>query len=480
MNLEFFGAAGEVTGSCHILTVNGQRVLLDCGLIQGGRKAEKRNRDPFPFAASEIAATVLSHAHIDHSGRLPLLVKRGFKGTIHTHNASRDLCNILLQDSASLGERDAERKNRRRERSGKKLVSPLYTMADAEAAVKAMRGYRYHEPVEVVPGVTVEFHDAGHIMGSCIVDVRARENGVEKRLIFSGDLGQYDTPILRDPEAIDSADLVLMESTYGGRVHRGREQTIQEIGEIVAGEQQRRGNLLIPAFAVGRSQELLYTLGKHYDEWDVGRWQIFLDSPLAIEASKIYWDYPHLYDEEATRLRKDNNQMPPLPNLTLSKSPDQSRAINRLNGGAIVIAGSGMCTGGRILHHLKHNLWRPQTQVMIVGYQAVGSLGRRLVERRPTVRIHGETIKVNAKIHTVGGLSAHGDEDDLARWYSSMKNRPPVFLVHGEKEAAHKLKDKLHKEFGSDVTLSDPGMVLDLTSMQLTSPGHPLDERETR
>ncbi len=474
MNLEFFGAAGEVTGSCHILSANGHRILLDCGMIQGGRKAEKRNRDAFPFAARNIDATVLSHAHIDHSGRLPLLVQRGFNGPIHTHNASRDLCNVLLRDSAGLGERDAERENRRRLRRGKKPIKPLYTSADAMAAVKAMVGHRYNTTIDVLPGIQVTFHDAGHIMGSCIVEVVATENDITRRVVFSGDLGQYDTPILRDPAPLPHADVVLMESTYGGRLHRDRAQTVAEIGEIVAGEQRRRGNILIPAFAVGRSQELLYMLGKHYDEWDVGRWQIFLDSPMAIEASQTYWDYPHLYDDEATKLRADSNQMPPLPNLTLSKSADQSRAINRMNGGAIVLAGSGMCNGGRILHHFKHNLWRPECQVMFVGYQARGSLGRRLVDGKSTIKIHRETIKVAAKIHTVGGMSAHGDEQDLATWYSHFKNRPPVYLVHGEKRSARRLATKLKSDFGTQVTLTDPGMVLDLASMKVQDPGVPL------
>ncbi len=477
MNLEFFGAAGEVTGSCHILSANGHRILLDCGMIQGGRKAEKRNGDPFPFNASDIDATVLSHAHIDHSGRLPLLVQRGFTGPIHTHNASLDLCNILLRDSAGIGERDAERENRRRERRGKAPIQPLYSRTDAERAVKAMVGHRYKTTFDVLPGIKVTFHDAGHIMGSCIVEVVATENDVTRRVVFSGDLGQYDTPILRDPAPVPHADVVLMESTYGGRRHRDRAETIAEIGEIVSGEQRRHGNILIPAFAVGRSQELLYMLGKYYNDWDVGRWQIFLDSPLAIEASKIYWDYPHLYDDEATKLRKGSDQMPPLPNLTLSKSADQSRAINRLNGGAIVLAGSGMCNGGRILHHFKHNLWRPETQVLFVGYQANGSLGRRLVDGKSKIKIHGETIKVAAKIHTVGGMSAHGDEQDLANWYSNFENRPPVFLVHGEKKSSRKLATKLAEDFGTKVTLSDPGMVLDLASMALTDAGTPLADR---
>jgi metallo-beta-lactamase family protein len=257
-----------------------------------------------------------------------------------------------------------------------------------------------------VKGVKVRFLDAGHILGSCAVEVFADEGGVERKIVFSGDLGQYDTPILRDPDPIDRADVVLMESTYGGRRHRDREQTVAELGDILTSARSRQGNILIPAFSIGRSQEIMYQLGKHYEEWGLSRFRIFLDSPMAIEASKVYWENTQLYDEEATRLRLENGGMPLLPNLTLSRSPDDSMAINRIRSGAIVIAGSGMCNGGRIIHHLKHNLDREETQVLITGYQAFGSLGRRLVNREETVRIHGRTIPVRASIHTVGGLSA--------------------------------------------------------------------------
>ncbi len=474
MNIEFFGAAGEVTGSCHILTVNNHRILLDCGMIQGGKKAEARNRDPFPFEASAIDAVVLSHAHIDHSGRLPLLVKRGFTGPIWTHRASQALCHILLEDSARLGEQDTDRKNRKRRRQGKEPLHPLYTSADAAAALRLTRGLRYREPEEILPGVTVTFRDAGHILGSCVVEIRATEKGETRTIVFSGDLGQYDTPILKDPEALTHADVVLMESTYGGRQHRDREHTVTELGEIIKLAKSTGGNIIIPAFAVGRSQELLYLFGRHYDEWNMGEWKIFLDSPMAIEASEIYWDHPHLYDDEATKLRKGARDMPPLKNLTLSKSADDSRRINQIKGGAIILAGSGMCSGGRILHHLKHNVWRKRNHVVFVGYQAKGSLGRRLVEKRPYIRIHGDNIKVAAHVHTVGGLSAHGDELDLARWYSSFESTPPVYLVHGEKRSARKLKQKFADDFGASVTLTDPGMTLDLIKNKLTSKGVPL------
>ncbi len=458
MKLEFFGAAAEVTGSCHVLHIGGYKVLLDCGLIQGSRKDEARNRDPFPFEASKIDAVVLSHAHLDHCGRLPLLVKRGFKGPIYAQEASCELVAILLADAAHLAERDAEYQTRK---TGKK-VKPLYTFAEGEHVIRQLQPRKYREVFEVVNGVKVRFRDAGHILGSCSVEAWLKDNDRESKIVFSGDLGQYDTPILKDPEPIDHADVVLMESTYGGRRHREREETMAELGEILTSERSRRGNILIPAFSIGRSQEIMYQLGKHYDEWNLERFQIFLDSPMAIEASKVYWENTGLYDEEATRLRQENGGMPLLPNLKLSRRPEESMEINRIRSGAIVIAGSGMCNGGRIIHHLKYNLEREETQVLITGYQAIGSLGRRLVNGEKTVRIHGRTIPVRATIHTVGGLSAHGDQDDLARWYECMENRPPVYLVHGEVEAQEDFKTYLSARNGAKVHLPKPGDFLKL------------------
>ena len=466
MHLELFGAAGEVTGSCHILHVGGRRVLLDCGMIQGGRKAEARNRDPFPFTPAEVDAVVLSHAHIDHSGRLPLLVKRGFNGPIYAHPATRDFGWIMLKDSASLGERDAENENRKRARKGLKRIEALYNEADAEQACMQMQAVPYGQAQQVVPGVEITFRDAGHIMGSCIVEVAIEENGVKRKLVFSGDLGQYGTPILNDPESIAEADLVMMESTYGGRQHRDRAETIAEIAEIIAEADHHRGNVMIPAFAVGRSQELLYQFSKHYDDWQLGRWKIYLDSPMAIEATDVYRRYPQLYDVEATRLHERSQQARLLPNLGMSRSADESRRINQIESGVIVIAGSGMCTGGRILHHFKHNLWRPECQVIIVGYQARGSLGRRLVDGHDYVRIHHETIKVRAKIHTVGGLSAHGDQADMIRWYEGFASRPPVCLVHGEPDAAEAFSERLTRSDAAWVQRSRPGLKIDLDNLK--------------
>ncbi len=464
MELEFFGAAGEVTGSCHIVRAAGKVVLLDCGMIQGGSDASERNRLPFPFDARAIDAVVLSHAHIDHCGRLPLLVKRGYRGPVFTNPACRDLLPILLNDSAQLAERDAERTNRHRE-SGARLAEPLYTVDDVARALERIRPLAYDERHALLPGFTVRFRDAGHIMGSASVELWMESSGTRRKLLFSGDLGQYESPILLDPHRFERADIVLMESTYGNRMHRERDDTEQEFGAILAAAARDRGNVIVPAFAIGRSQELLYMLAKNFAAWKLERWKIFLDSPMAIEASKIYWKYPDRYDHDAARLRREFQSMPPLPNLALTRTSDESRAINATRSGAIIIAGSGMCNGGRILHHLKHNLGRAECHVVIAGFQAPGTLGRLLVDRAPTVSIHGEQIRVAAAVHTLGGLSAHGDQGDLLRWYGSMAPRPPVYLVHGEVEAAEGLAVELRK-LGTVATVTRPGLKVDLAALQ--------------
>ncbi len=463
MQLEFFGAAGEVTGSCHILRVGGAQVLLDCGMVQGGRDAPARNRLPFPFDAARIDAVVLSHAHVDHCGRLPLLVQRGFRGPIYTNTACADLVPILLRDSAHLALREAERDNRGLP-AGAKPAAPLFDLADVEQTLRRLRPIAYDTPLEVVPGVTVRVRDAGHIMGSSSVELWAAESGVRRKLVFSGDLGQYDTPILKDPWRFESADLVLMESTYGNRRHRGRDDTERELGAILAQAARDGGNVIVPAFAIGRSQELLYLLASNYGRWHLERWHIFLDSPMAIAASRVYWKHPDRYDEEAARLRAGFRGMPPLPNLHLCETPEESRAINNVRGGAIIIAGSGMANGGRILHHLKHNLERPECHVVIVGFQAPGTLGRRLVDREPEVFIHGRRLRCASQVHTLGGLSAHGDQADLLRWYGSFTPRPPVYLVHGEVPAAEALAGKL-RELGAQATVTSPGMRIELENL---------------
>jgi len=462
MQLEFFGAAGEVTGSCHILTVGGRRLLLDCGMIQGGAASDERNRAAFPFDAAQVDAVILSHAHIDHCGRLPLLRNRGFRGPVYANPACRDLVRILLADGATMAERDAERENRRRKKSGDaRRVEPLYTLEEAQAVLQLFRTVRYGHAMEVLPGVELVFRDAGHILGSASVWLRLNEGALERRLVFSGDVGQFDSPILCDPETGPGADLVLMESTYGDRRHRDRDATREEFGSILRAARDDGGNVLIPSFAVGRSQEILYELATHFEAWGLADWQIFLDSPMAIEATEVYWKHANLFDEEAQQWHARSRSLPPLPNLKLSRTADESMAINKIPHGAIVIAGSGMCTGGRIVHHLKHNLGRPECDVVFSGFQAQGTTGRAIVDGREYVRILGEPIKVAARIHTLGGFSAHGDQQDLLRWYEAIPGRPPVWLVHGESQAADGLRDALRaKGVRADVAVS--GLTLDL------------------
>lgn len=461
MELEFYGAAGYVTGSCHILRVGGRTVLLDCGMIQGGDREEAKNADPFPFEAADIDAVVLSHAHIDHSGRLPLLVKRGFRGTIHAQNATVALIRILLADCADLEDSRVRRMNRRREEKNQPLLAPLYTQADVTKTLTQVRGQAYGETTEVVPGVSVRFYDAGHIMGSAVASLSLAENGRQQTLVFSGDLGQYDSPILEDPESPPGADRVIMESTYGDRRHRGREKSLAEMGQVFLDAWEEGGNVLIPAFAVGRSQEVLYHLGRNFEAWGIDRWHIFLDSPLGIEASEIYWDYENLFDAEAKRIFREEVVMPKLPNLHFTRSPEESRVINRLRSGAIIIAGSGMCNGGRILHHFRHNIERRETHILFTGYQPPGTLGRRIIDGANTVRIYKETFQVRAQTHTIGGMSAHGDQADLLRWYQGMEGRPAVHLVHGDQEAAASLQQRL-LEVGAAAEVADAGQVVEL------------------
>jgi len=462
MSIQCVGAAGEVTGSCHLITVGNQRLLLDCGMIQGGHQDEARNREPFPFDPRSIDAVVLSHAHIDHSGRLPLLVKNGFRGPIYTHRASRDLCRVMLLDTAFLNEKDADWENKKRERKGLAHIEPLFTVNDAKIALRHFKGLVYGEELQILPGITVRLADAGHILGSSIVELWLKDNDKTRKLVFSGDLGRNDMPVLEDPTVIRQADRVLMESTYGDRLHRSWDDSMQEFQDVLNSVTGSRGNILMPAFAVGRTQEILYLLAKNFDAWNLDRWHIFLDSPMAIESTRIFTENTDLFDAEAAELWRRNSSKPLLPNLQLSRTPNQSMAINRIRRGAIIIAGSGMCTGGRIRHHLKHNVWRRECHVVITGFQARGTTGRALVDGARHIHLWGEEIRVAAAVHTIGGLSAHADQADLKNWYAGFQGRPPVTLVHGEAQALAGLADCLRSELGAPVDIAQPGARLTL------------------
>jgi len=462
MNIRFLGAAGEVTGSCHLLTVGKKQVLLDCGLIQGSRKDEERNAQPFPFDPRKIDAVILSHAHIDHSGRLPLLVKSGFGGPVYTHPASLDLCRIMLRDSGFLSEKDAEWENRKRERKGLKPIEPLFTVDDANIAMRKFKGLPYAQKTQILPGIELRLSDAGHILGSSIVELWLDDSGQKTKLVFSGDLGRSGMPVLEDPTIIRQADFVLMESTYGDRLHRTWDETHRELDAVFNDATDGKGNILMPAFAVGRTQEILYLFARYYKEWGLQRWHIFLDSPMAIEATQVFTRHADLFDVETAELWRERNSADLLPNLHISHTPLQSMAINKIRRGAIIIAGSGMCTGGRIKHHLKHNIWRKECQLLITGFQARGTPGRALVDGARHIRLWGETIRVAARVRTIGGLSAHADQLALKNWYANFRERPPVTLLHGEEKSIAGLATCLRQELAAPVHIARPGEVLEL------------------
>lgn len=468
MYIQFYGATEQVTGSCYLIQAGDTRVLLDCGMVQGSQQEETHNAEPFAFNPATIDAVILSHSHIDHSGRIPFLVKSGFTGHIYTQRASRDLCRIMLQDAGYLNERETQWVNRKRERKGLALVEPYFTVQDAQDAMHRFRGIEYGEKVQLSNAVSFKLSDAGHILGSSIIELWLSENGTDRKIVFSGDIGYPERPILHDPTIIKKADLVLMESTYGDRQHRTAEQTYQEMTEILCRANSERGNIIIPAFAVGRTQRMIYEFAKHYDDWDLGRWQIFLDSPMAINATEVYTKHNDLYDAEAQHMWQKNTDTPLLPNLHLCRTANQSMALNSIKSGAIIIAGSGMCTGGRVKHHLKHNVWRKHCHIVITGFQARGTLGRKLVDGSKRISLWGEALQVNAHVHTLGGLSAHADQAGLINWFQQFDNAPPLVLVHGEPPALTALTAAVDERTESAVMIAKQARKIDLKN--LTAP----------
>ena len=439
MKLSFYGADQCVTGSCHCLEVNGKRVLIDCGLQQG--RDEVSNAE-FPFAANAIDAVLITHAHIDHSGRVPMLIKQGFQGRIITTRLTADLLDIMLLDSAHIQEADAEWKNRKAERSGAPRVEPLYTVADAERVRQFMTTCEYGQAVEVLPGVKATFVDAGHLLGSASIIVEAAEGEVTKTIVFSGDLGNINQPIIRDPTYLESADYVVMESTYGDRNHKEVWSYTDDLAAIIDETIAKGGNVVIPSFAVGRTQELLYFIREIKDAGMVKSdpdFPVYIDSPLAKKATTIFTgDLRGYLDEEALELVKDGTHMFNFTNLRMTETSQESKELNFDTTPKVIISASGMCDAGRIRHHLKHNLWRAESTIVFVGFQGEGTLGRALLNGVKSVKMFGEEIAVNAKIVNFQGLSSHADRDHLMSWISAFQAKKPqhVFVVHGDREVA--------------------------------------------
>lgn len=455
MKITFYGAAGEVTGSASLLETDRARVLVDFGLHQGGLSERTRNEQFPPLEPSRLNSVIVTHGHIDHIGRLPMLPSRGFRGPIFATAPTCELTEIMLEDSAELQESEARRATQKRARMGRGPVVPLYRREDAARVVPMLKPVAYGQVVEVAPGVTARWTDAGHILGSASIEVRARDaDGPERTIVWSGDIGHAPAPMLRDPtQPGPAADLVIMESTYGDRDHRSMDATIEEFERIVHDAVWNKRKLLVPAFAVGRTQLILYHLGRMVRTGKLPRFPIYVDSPMAAAAVKLYGKYHREFDEEARALMADGVGVLDMPGLRFVASSDESRALNDRSGPMVIIAGSGMCTGGRILHHLRHGLWRRDVSVLIVGFQSAGSLGRQLVEKAQRVRIYRETIAVRATVHTIGGLSAHAGRTELLAWAASACGgpaKPRIVLTHGEDRPRAALAQDLHERHGLD------------------------------
>ena len=435
MKLSFHGADQDVTGSCHLVEAAGKRILIDCGLYQGGRELAEENAEPFGFDAAAIDYVLLTHAHLDHCGRLPLLVKRGFQGEIICTAATRELARVVMLDAAHLQEEEARWQARKEQRRGRRdEPEPLYSTLDALAAMEGFgRTARYGEALELAPGLQATFVDAGHILGSASVLLESGA-GERRRVLFSGDLGNAGRPLLRDPVVPEHVDVAVMETTYGDRLHRALAPSVEELYQAIRDTFRRGGNVIIPTFALERAQELLYYLREGVDKEALPRsMQVFLDSPMAISATEIFRRHPECYDAPTKRLFDDGHDPFQFPGLHFLREAAESMALNRISGGAVIMAGSGMATGGRVRHHLKNSLWREDCSVVFVGFAAHGTLARRIIDGAPVVRVLGEDIPVRARIHTINGFSAHADRDELLAWHRRAAPKR-TFLVHGEAE----------------------------------------------
>ena len=454
--MNFLGAAQNVTGSAYLLEANDIRLLVDCGLYQE-REFRARNWDSFPVPPHTIDAVLLSHAHLDHSGLLPKLVREGFAGKIYCTPATYDIVQIILMDAAHLQEQDAEFKRKRHQREGRKgpyPEVPLYTANDATASFPRFSTVGYEEPTPLGDGVEATFHDAGHVLGSSMVKVKVSRSGEQKTLVFSGDVGRWDKPMLHDPTIFEEADYILVESTYGDRLHEDQKGIETTLAEIINSTRKRGGNIVIPSFAFERAQEILYYLNKLLLEDRIPHLMVFLDSPMATSVTEVFERYPDLLDEDMVELMRQKKSPFDFPGLKMTRTTDESKVINHITGTVVIIAGSGMCTGGRIKHHLVNNISRRESTVLFPGYQAIGTLGRQIVDGAKEVRILGQMYPVKARIARINGFSAHADRDELFRWLSGLQ-RPPLhlFVTHGELDVARYFANFMKEKTGWEISV---------------------------
>lgn len=479
MKLTFLGATHEVTGSCTLLTAAGKCILIDCGMEQGKDVYENA---PLPIAAGSVDMVLLTHAHIDHTGCVPMLVKNGFSGPIYTTAATTDLCEIMLRDSAHIQESEAEWQNRKNKRAGRPEVEPIYGLNDAEEALKLFVPQPYDKKIELAPGILVRFTDVGHLLGSASIEIWVTEDGQTEKVVFSGDIGNMDQPLLKDPNYVKGADYVVMESTYGDRLHEARPDYVAELVEILQTTFDRGGNLVIPSFAVGRTQEILYFLREIKEKNLVhghGNFPVYVDSPMAIEATKVFTENMYeCFDAEAMELVRKGINPVAVPGLRLAVTVEESRLINTDTTPKVIISASGMCEAGRIRHHLKHNLWRPECTILFVGYQAAGSLGRRLLDGVPEVKLFGEEIDVRAHITQMSGMSGHADQAGLVRWVEELEAQPKqIFVIHGEDEVTDFFANLL-AEKGYTTTAPYNGAVWDIAANECLEKGTQIPVRK--
>jgi len=460
MKIRFLGAARVVTGSCYHLITDSLQILVDCGMYQG-KNADEVNRQPFQFDPGQIDVLLLTHAHLDHSGLLPKLVADGFKGDIVATAGTAELVEIMLLDSAHIQERDAEWMTKKSFRSGKDQVyQPLYTEEDAKGVMPFVKKVNYMETLQLKSGVRYRFIDAGHILGSGSLEIWLNNGDEEKKIVFSGDIGKNDNPIINDPQHIDNANYVVVESTYGNRLHRGVEESIEEMVQAIKNTFKKGGNVLIPAFSVGRTQDILYILNRLVKQDRLPKLNVYVDSPLADKATKIYMAHPEYFDAEALTAFKfrSNEGM----NLHFTTSIEESQKINRIKSGAIIIAGSGMCDGGRIRHHFKHNIWRPECSIIFTGFQVKGTLGRHIIDGAKSARILGEEMAIRAKTYTIGGFSAHADQKELLEWLGTITNRPKTFVTHGEESVSLEFEKVIQEKLGFETYVPHKGEELEI------------------